>query len=170
MSVKTLLDNLFKLEGNIEMNKIFYDSQDVNLNDDSRNLRSKFDIFKEDPYSKGRRIKDKIVDGAGHYNDCPYYLIEVTTSDILKALSQIESTIRHIYKNGEKVRKVAIILDEKRWKDTLARSYYKIKDDLLFIKGKNNNYKLTFSYDGSAYEFDIFCYLKNFQKYDILRA
>ena len=137
---------------------------DVTLNDEKQNLREKFKIYKQNPVGDGF-LHDKIADGVGHYKDCPYYIIEITNANIRKAKAQIRSSIDYIFKNGEKVKKIAIILNELRWNDTLARGFYKIIGDLLYKKGNSVNEKLKVNHNGREFIFDIYCYLKDFEKY-----
>ena len=164
MKVKDLIDTFFRSQHSID--RILYDPQDVDLdqNEDSQNLRKVFDIMKKDPLTDGL-IYDKCADGAGHYNDCPWYVIEVTASNIRKAIVQIRSTLNYIYIKGDKVRKIAILLDENRWNDRLARSFYKIERDLLFKRRKTNNESITILHNGENLNFDINCYLIDFEKY-----
>ena len=164
MQVKNLIDTFFRSQHNID--RILYDPQDVDLdpNDDSQNIRKVFEIMKKDPMG-GSLIYDKCADGAGHYNDCPWYVIEVTASDIRKAIVQIKSTLKYIYGKGDRVRNIAILLDENRWNDRLARSIYKIERDLLFKRRKTNNESITISHNGETLIFDINCYLVDFEKY-----
>lgn len=164
MTVKDIIDTFFRSERNIE--QILYDPQDVELGpeDDSNNLRQVFEIMKEDPLD-GSLLYDKCADAAGHYIDCPWYVIEVTASDIRKAIVQIKSTLKHIYEKGNQVKKIAILLDENRWNDRLARSRYKTERDLLFKKGKNNNETISILHNNEEIKFDIYCYLVDFEKY-----
>ncbi|MBA7690303.1 hypothetical protein ES703_98828 [subsurface metagenome] len=86
MPTKELIDFFFyKEEERIDIK--YYDPQDVNINPDNGtfDLRERFGITKPNPYG-GAPLPDKICDGAGHYVRCPYYLIEVTASDIKYAL------------------------------------------------------------------------------------
>lgn len=94
IGVKEIIDNIFRNEGNID--RTLYDPDDVNLKDDVSNLRLNFDIMRESPNGDGI-LFDKCADGAGHYRDCPWYVIEVKASDIQKAKTQIKSTLNHIY-------------------------------------------------------------------------
>lgn len=163
MNVKNLIDTFFRNQHNID--RILYDPQDVDLDpsDNSQNLRKVYEIMKVDPLD-GSLIFDKIADGAGHYNDCPWYVIEVTVSDIRKAIVQIKSTLKYIYRKGDKVRNIAILLDDNRWK-RLTRSQYKIERDLLFKRRKTNNEFITILHNGEKLNFDINCYLVDFEKY-----
>lgn len=164
MNIKNLIDTFFRSQHNID--RILYDPQDVDLdpNDDSQNLRKVYEIMKEDPLDDVL-IFDKCADGAGHYNDCPWYVIEVKASDIIKAIAQIKSTVKYIYRKGDKVRNIAILLDENRWNNRLARSSYKIEKDLLFKRRKTNNETITILYNEEKLKFDIYCYLVDFEKY-----
>ena len=164
MGVKEIIDTIFRNEGNID--RILYDPDDVNLNDDVYNLRLNFDIMRESPNGYGI-LFDKCADGAGHYKDCPWYVIEVKASDIQKAKTQIKSTLNHIYKNKNEVRKVAIILDGNRWNDRLGSKHYRIEGDLLFKRKKNNNETIIIKYNGNEIKFDLYCYLIDFEKYGL---
>jgi len=164
MNVKNLIDTFFRNQHNID--RILYDPQDVDLDpsDNSQNLRKVYKIMKEDPLD-GSLIFDKCADSMGHYNDCPWYVIEVKASDIRKAIVQLKSTLKYIYRKGDKVRKIAILLDQNRWNDRLARIIYKIEGDLLFKRRKTNNESITIFHNGEKLNFDINCYLVDFEKY-----
>ena len=166
MGVKEIIDSFFRNEGRID--RILYDPADVNLDpkDNSKNLRTTFEIMKENP-NGGGLLYDKIADGAGHYRDCPWCVVEVTASDIQKARAQIKSTLNHIYKNENEVRKIAIILDENRWNDRLGSKHYRIEGDLLFKRGKNNNEMISIKYDENEIKFDLYCYLFDFERHGL---
>lgn len=167
MPVKELIDFFFYKEEEI-IDLKYYDPQDVNIDPDNQiyDLREKFDIRKPNPFG-GSPVQDKICDGAGHYVRCPYYLIEVTASDIIHAIIQLKSTIKHIYKTGAKVEKITLILDENRWHDRLGKINYKIQkpENLLYKRGKNINEKISIIHDGKSIDFDIYCYLIDFKRF-----
>lgn len=171
MTVKDLVNFYFLKEEDIIDDK-YYDPQDVDIdtNIGVKDLRQKFNITKPNPYG-GTPLQDKICDGAGHYVRCPYYLIEVTASDIFKAIIQLKSTIKHIYKCGDEVRKVAIVIDDNRWNERLARNYYKIgqQDKLLYKRGRNINEKIHVRQGGQNLTFDIYCYKENFIRFGLVR-
>lgn len=164
MGVKEVVDSFFRKETNI--NHILYDPADVDINDDTNDLRLEFDIMKENP-NGGGRLYDKIADGAGHYRECPWCVVEVTASDVQKAKAQIKSTLNHIYRNENEVRKIAIILDENRWNDRLGSKHYRIDGDLLFKRRENNNETITIKNNEDEIRFDLYCYLVDFERYGL---
>lgn len=169
MPTKEIIDFFFYKEEE-RINIKYYDPQDVNINPDNNilDLRERFDIRKPNPFG-GAPLPDKICDGAGHYIRCPYYLIEVTASDIKYAIIQLKNTIKHIYKTKERVEKAAIILDINRWHKRLGKANYKIQklDNLLYKRGKNINERISIIHDGRNINFDIYCYLVDFKKFGL---
>ena len=169
MPTKEIVDFFFYKE-NETIDLKYYDPQDVNIDPEEGilDLRVKFNITKPNPFG-GQPLRDKICDGAGHYNSCPYYLIEVTATDILHALIQLKSTIRHIYETGDKVKKIALILDINRWNDRLGRINYKIQkhENLLYKRRKIINEKVSIIHNGTMIYFDVYCYLIDFKKFSL---
>ena len=169
MPTKEIIDFFFYKENELIDSK-YYDPQDVNIDPEKEifDLRQKFDITKPNPFG-GEPLRDKVCDGAGHYISCPYYLIEVTATNILKGLIQLENTIKHIYKTGNKVKKVTLILDENRWNDRLGKINYKIQkhENLLYKRGKNINEKISLIHDGEKINFDVYCFLIDFSKFSL---
>lgn len=171
MSVLQILNLYFNKENSV-IDDRFYDPDDVVINEEAGifNLRDKFNINKLDKKGinilgkDGKPIPDKIADGAGHFKNCPYYVIEVKTSDVDKAKKQLKSTVQHIYDSGVGVRKVAIILDEKRWSKS-PNVNYKIEDDLLKRRGRHISEFIHIFHDGHKISREINCYLVDFEKF-----
>ncbi|KKK63021.1 hypothetical protein LCGC14_2998480 [marine sediment metagenome] len=123
-------------------------------------------MYKEDPY--GNRSKDKVADGAGHYESCPYYVLEVKASDIDKALEQLETTIFYIIKANETVKKVAIIVDTIKW-DTKLREFYRINEEQQLFVRDNEEYQIfiKLNINDSEFNFPVFLYTENFKNYNL---
>jgi hypothetical protein len=153
------------LRGENIRNDIYFDKWEHGIDDESIDLRERFNIYRYDEEGEIEE-HDKMVDAVGHYAECPHCVVEVTKTNIQKALSQIRSTIKHIYLEGEEVRKATILIDENSWE--LPNNYYKIVDDLLYKRRKNNNYKLRVRItENDKEDFDIYCYTVDFEEYGI---
>ena len=70
MSIKKIIDDYFHNVSTFDM--ILYDPQDVELNDTTQmyNLRTYFNIMKENP--GGKHLYDKIAEGTGHIWNCQW--------------------------------------------------------------------------------------------------
>ncbi len=159
-----LIQTFFERE-NEKIDENYYDPT-RNETDNENNIRIRFNMYRKDPY--GNRSKDKAADGAGHYKSCPYYVLEVKTSDIDKALEQLETTISYIIKANETVKKVAIIVDTMKW-NTKLRDFYRINEEKQLFVRDHEEYQvfIKLNINDRKFNFPVFLYTENFKYYNL---
>ena len=161
MSEENIINQYFNKETR-DIDRKYYDPSRIEIdpNRGVNDIRTEFDMYH---INQGRSSPASTADGAGHYEDCPYYVLEVTNSDIEKAIQQLESTISYIYKKGHLVEKVAIVVDKICWERKLKDYFHIDEEDQLYRKEFETNQVFIniMINDSTEEEFPIYLYKEN---------